>query len=90
VPITKRTAAGTGPILTFAQTFLAQMEGAADTVRLAAMTCFGGAFGRTMSPVSAVVVYTAGLVGLSPVPLVRKLLPALVSGAVVTFLLAGR
>jgi DcuC family C4-dicarboxylate transporter len=81
---------GSGPVLTFAQTFLANMDGAADTVRLAAMTCFGGAFGRTMSPVAAVVVYTAGLVGVSPVLLIRRFLPALIAGAVVTFALAGR
>lgn len=81
---------GSGPILTFAQTFLAQMDGAADTVRLAAMTCFGGAFGRTMSPVAAVVVYTVGLVGVSPVLLIRQFLPALAAGAAVTFALAAR
>lgn len=80
---------GSGPILTFAQTFLAHMDAAADTVRLAALACFGGAFGRTMSPVSAVVVYTAGLVGMSPVLLVRQLLPALVAGAAITFSLAA-
>lgn len=38
--------------------------------------CFGGAFGRTMSPVSAVVVYSAGVVGLSPIVLIRRFLPA--------------
>jgi DcuC family C4-dicarboxylate transporter len=81
---------GSGPILTFAQTFLAHMDEASDTVRLAAMTCFGGAFGRTMSPVAAVVVYTAGLVGVSPVLLIRQFLPALVAGAAVTFALAAR
>ena len=80
---------GSGPVLTFAQTFLAHMDQASDTVRLAAMTCFGGAFGRTMSPVAAVVVYTAGLVGVSPVLLIRQFLPALVAGAAVTFALAA-
>jgi DcuC family C4-dicarboxylate transporter len=81
---------GSGPVLTFAQTFLAHMDAAADTVRLAAMTCFGGAFGRTMSPVAAVVVYTAGLVGVSPVLLIRQFLPALAAGASVTFAIAAR
>lgn len=81
---------GSGPVLTFAQTFLAHMDQASDSVRLAAMTCFGGAFGRTMSPVAAVVVYTAGLVGVSPVLLIRQFLPALVAGAAVTFSLAAR
>jgi DcuC family C4-dicarboxylate transporter len=81
---------GSGPILTFAQTFLVQMEGYGDTVTLAAMACFGGAFGRTMSPVAAVVVYSAGLVGVSPVLLVRRFLPALAAGAAVAFSLALR
>jgi C4-dicarboxylate transporter, DcuC family len=54
---------GSGPILAFAQTFLTQVELGHDSVRLAALACLGGAFGRTMSPVAAVVVYSAGLVG---------------------------
>jgi C4-dicarboxylate transporter len=66
------------------------MDATADTVRLAAMTCFGGAFGRTMSPVAAVVVYTAGLVGVSPVLLIRQFLPALAAGAAATFAIAAR
>jgi DcuC family C4-dicarboxylate transporter len=74
---------GSGPILAFAQTFLTQMNGEPDSVRLAALACFGGGFGRTMSPVSAVVVYSSGLVAVSPVMLVRKFLPALLVGAVV-------
>jgi DcuC family C4-dicarboxylate transporter len=81
---------GSGPILTFAQTFLPQISGEPESVKLAALACFGGAFGRTMSPVAAVVVYSSGLVGVSPVLLVRHLLPALLSGAVVALLLAVR
>ena len=76
---------GSGPILTFAQTFLAPLGASAneaESVTLAALACFGGAFGRTMSPVSAVVVYSAGLVALSPLPLVRRVIPALLAGAV--------
>jgi DcuC family C4-dicarboxylate transporter len=75
---------GSGPILTFAQAFLSQVEDHHDPVTLGAVACFAGAFGRTMSPVAAVVVYTAGLVRLSPVVLVRRLLPALLAGAAVT------
>src|SRR6185295_4917165 len=70
---------GSGPILAFAQTFLTQMHGEPDTIKLAALACFGGAFGRTMSPVAAVVVYCSGLVGISPVLLVRQLLPGLLA-----------
>jgi DcuC family C4-dicarboxylate transporter len=81
---------GSGPILAFAQTFLTQMNGEHDHVKLAALACFGGAFGRTMSPVAAVVIYTSGLVNISPVLLVRKILPAILAGAVVALGLAVR
>lgn len=76
---------GSGPILTFAGTFLTRLEEAAgyDPVTLGALACLSGAWGRTMSPVAAVVVYSAGLVGVSPVLLVRRLLPALLCGAAV-------
>jgi len=57
-------------------------------VRLAALACFGGAFGRTMSPVAAVVVYCSGLAAVSPIALVRRLTPAIAAGAVVSFGLA--
>ena len=79
---------GSGPILAFAQTFLVQFDASPESVRLAAAACFGGAFGRTMSPVSAVVVYTAGLVGVSPIALIRRFLPALAAGGAVAIGLA--
>jgi DcuC family C4-dicarboxylate transporter len=81
---------GSGPILAFAQAFLSQLAPGPDSVELAALSCFGGAFGRTMSPVSAVVVYSAGLVGLSPIVLIRRFLPALLAGGVVSLALALR
>ena len=43
-----------------------------------------------MPPVAAVVVYCSGLVGVSPIILVKRLAPALPAGAVVSFSLAGR
>ncbi|HEV8255206.1 MAG TPA: C4-dicarboxylate transporter DcuC [Vicinamibacteria bacterium] len=81
---------GSGPILAFAQTFLPQVDSSHDPVKLAALACLGGAFGRTSSPVAAVVVYTSGLVGVPPVPLIRCFLPALIAGAAVAFALAAR
>jgi DcuC family C4-dicarboxylate transporter len=80
---------GSGPILTFAQTFLPGLGPGDDAVRLAALACFGGAFGRTMSPVAAVVVYCSGLVAVSPISLIRRLAPAILAGATVSFALAG-
>jgi len=81
---------GSGPVLTFAQTFLTQLDSTRDPVKLAALACFGGAFGRTMSPVAAVVVYSSGLVGVPPVALIRCFLPALAAGAVVAIAVAVR
>jgi len=80
---------GSGPILTFAQTFLPGLGPEDDAVRLAALACFGGAFGRTMSPVAAVVVYCSGLVAVSPIALIRRLTPAILAGAIVSFGLAS-
>lgn len=81
---------GSGPILAFAQTFLTQVSATDSPVTLAAVACLGGAFGRTMSPVSAVVVYGSGLVGASPLAVIRHLLPALLAGAVVAMTVALR
>jgi DcuC family C4-dicarboxylate transporter len=81
---------GSGPVLAFAQTFLTYVDPAHDPTKLGALACFGGAFGRTMSPVAAVVVYTSGLVGVAPVPLVGRVLPALLAGAAVALALAAR
>ena len=71
---------GSGPILAFAQTFLTQVGEADQPVTLGVLACLGGAFGRTMSPVSAVVVYGSGLVGETPLTIVRHLAPALLLG----------
>ena len=54
-----------------------------------AVACLAGAFGRTMSPVAAVVIYSAGLVGVSPLLLVRHLLPALLAGALTALAIAS-
>jgi DcuC family C4-dicarboxylate transporter len=78
---------GSGPILAFAQAFLGQPDRLQDPPALAALACLAGAFGRTMSPVAAVVIYTAGLAQVPPLALVRRLLPALLVGAAVAFLL---
>jgi DcuC family C4-dicarboxylate transporter len=81
---------GSGPILAFAQTFLTQVNPADNPVTLAAVACLGGAFGRTMSPVSAVVVYGSGLVSTPPLTVIRHLLPALLAGGGVAMTVALR
>jgi len=82
---------GSGPIVAFAESFLRPMQADEPTkTTLAVLACLAGAAGRTMSPVAAVVVYTAGLVGVSPVLLIRKLLLPLVAGTIVALLIAAR
>jgi C4-dicarboxylate transporter, DcuC family len=72
---------GSGPVLAFAQVCLVPLGPRPGAATLGALTCLAAAFGRTMSPVSAVVVCGAGLVGVAPLAVVRRLLPALVLGA---------
>ena len=81
---------GSGPILVFAQSFLTQVGPESQPVVLGALACLGGSFGRTMSPVSAVVVYGSGLVGVQPFAVIRHLLPALAVGAAVSIGVALR
>lgn len=81
---------GSGPVLAFAQTFLTQVGAADQPVTLGAVACLGGAFGRTMSPVSAVVVYGSGLVGAPPLTVIRHLLPALLVGGALAIVTALR
>ena len=74
---------GSGAIATFAQTFLSQVDPTRGPETFGALACFGGAFGRTMSPVAAVVIYASTLVGVRPIELIRCFLPALLAGAAV-------
>ena len=75
---------GSGPVLAFAEACLVPLRGREGVAALGALTCLSAAFGRTMSPVSAVVLCGSGLVGTSPIELIRSLLPALLTGALVS------
>lgn len=74
---------GSGPVLAFAQTFLAPMPAGPALDQAAVLSCFGGAFGRTISPVAAVTVCVAGFVQVSPLALVRRAAVPLSIGAAV-------
>jgi DcuC family C4-dicarboxylate transporter len=74
---------GSSPVQTFAVSLLAPLARHPDAVRFGAVAILAAAFGRTMSPVAAVVIYGAGLVREDPIALVRCLLPALLAGAAV-------
>ncbi|WP_435021368.1 C4-dicarboxylate transporter DcuC [Tundrisphaera sp. TA3] len=81
---------GSGPVLAFAQIGLAPLGDRPGAVALGALTCLAAGFGRTMSPVSAVVVCGAGLAGVAPLDLIRRLLPALLLGAVASLAMVAR
>jgi DcuC family C4-dicarboxylate transporter len=81
---------GSGPVLAFAEIGLAPLGDRPGIESLGALTCLGAAFGRTMSPVSAVVVCGAGLAGVSPFGVIRRLLPALLAGAAAAVAMALR
>lgn len=83
---------GSGPILAFAETFLAPLPAGQALDQAAALACLGGAAGRTLSPVAAVVVCAAGLGKVDPVRLVARAAVPLLAGAVVAVgvLVAGR
>lgn len=74
---------GSGPVLAFAQTFLAPLPAGPALDQAAVLSCCGGAFGRTLSPVAAVTVCVAGFVQISPLALVRRVALPLVVGATV-------
>ena len=74
---------GSGPVLAFAEACLVPLQGRDGVATLGALTSLAAAFGRTMSPVSAVVLCGAGLAGVPPLDLIRALAPALSAGAIV-------
>lgn len=82
---------GSGPILAFAQTFLAPLPAGPALDQASALACLGGAIGRTLSPVAAVVVCVAGLGRVEPVRVVVRAAGPLLVGALVALvvLLAG-
>ena len=79
------TGSGSGPVLTFGQTLLNRLPSAL-ALDLAALATLSGAFGRSLSPVSAVVLYTAGLAEVSALEVVRGLILPLSCGALAAYL----
>ena len=76
---------GSGPVLAFAQVCLVPLgDGPGFQTTAGVLSCLAAACGRTMSPVSAVVVCGAGLAGVSPLEIIRRLFPALILGTVVS------
>lgn len=80
---------GSGPVLTFAQTLLTRMGAEHDPEKLAALASLSGGFGRTLSPVSAVVIYSSGLVQCDPREVLKWVWLPLGVGALLSFVIAG-
>lgn len=80
---------GSGPVLTFAQTLLTKMGTEHNPERLAAFASLSGGFGRTLSPVSAVVIYSCGLVNCEPREVLRWVWLPLLAGALLSFVVSG-
>jgi DcuC family C4-dicarboxylate transporter len=72
---------GLGPSVAFAEAVLRPLSGNPPlALDLGSLAAIAGSFGRTMSPVAAVVIFSATLTGMSAWQLMRRLAPALLVG----------
>jgi DcuC family C4-dicarboxylate transporter len=80
---------GIAPCVSFCKAVLptvAKLDQAA-ALNLGVLAAVASNFGRTMSPVAAVVMFAATLVKVSPIDIVKKTAPPLLAGGVVLFFL---
>jgi DcuC family C4-dicarboxylate transporter len=78
---------GIGPSVAFAKAVLPSLrENLPLALDLGTLAAIAATFGRTMSPVAAVVVFSATLAGVSPWSLIRRVAPVLIGGYVVVLL----
>ena len=80
---------GIAPCVSFCKAVLPEVAklDQALALNLGVLAAVASNFGRTMSPVAAVVMFTATLVKVSPVDIVKKTAPPLLAGGVVLFFL---
>jgi C4-dicarboxylate transporter, DcuC family len=76
-----------GPIAAFAETALSPLGASPEVITLGSLACLAGAFGRTLSPVAAVVVYTADLAGCSVKDILRPAFVPMILGMGVSLVL---
>lgn len=80
---------GIAPCVSFCKAVLPEVakldQGAA--LNLGVLAAIASNFGRTMSPVAAVVMFSATLVKVSPIDIVKRTAPPLLAGGVVLFVL---
>ncbi|MBI3260147.1 MAG: C4-dicarboxylate transporter DcuC [Ignavibacteriae bacterium] len=82
---------GTAPSVSFSKAVLPTLakinqQGAVD---LGVIGAIGATFGRTMSPVAAVVIFTTTLVKTTPFELIKRTAPALIAGFIVLLIITA-
>ena len=82
---------GTAPSVSFSKAVLPALakinqQGAVD---LGVIGAIGATFGRTMSPVAAIVIFTTTLVKTTPFELVKRTAPALLAGFIVLLIITA-
>jgi DcuC family C4-dicarboxylate transporter len=80
---------GIAPCVSFCKAVLPEIAKSDPTgaLHLGVLAAVASNFGRTMSPVAAVVMFSSTLVKVSPIDLVKKTAPPLLAGGVVLFFL---
>ena len=83
------TGSGIGPSVAFSKAVLPAVAATdvAGALDLGVLGAIAATFGRTMSPVAAVVVFSAAQAGVTPVEIVRRTAPPLLAGFAVTLLI---
>ena len=79
---------GTAPSVAFSNGVLPTMS-AIDinhAVDLGAISALGSAFGRTMSPAAAVMIFASALIGVSPLAIVKRTAIPIMTGLIITIL----
>lgn len=81
---------GTAPSVAFSNGVLPTMS-AIDlnhAVDLGAISAMGSAFGRTMSPAAAVMIFASALIGVSPLEIVKRTAIPIMAGLIITILIS--
>lgn len=80
---------GTAPSVAFSKAVLPQLSTAdlSQAIDLGVIGAIASTYGRTMSPVAAVVVFTATMMNVPPLSVVRRTAPPLAAGALVVLAL---
>jgi DcuC family C4-dicarboxylate transporter len=76
---------GTAPSVAFSKAVLPELSAVdlAGAIDLGVMGSIAATYGRTMSPVSAIVIFTSAMTNVPPLQIVKRTAPALAAGALV-------